>query len=61
MWDERPDSIANRLTLSQRERIVRAAAMVVAEKGYEKLSIPAIASGAGVSNQTFYEHFQQRA
>ena len=58
MWDERADSIASRLTLSQRERIVRAAAMVVAEKGYEKLSIPAITSGAGVSNQTFYEYFQ---
>jgi AcrR family transcriptional regulator len=57
VWDERPDTIRNRSTLTQRERMVRAAAMVVAERGYEKLSIPAITAAAGVSNQTFYEHF----
>ena len=57
VWDERPDSIRSRATLTQRERIVRAAAMVVAERGYSKLSIPAITGAAGVSNQTFYEHF----
>jgi AcrR family transcriptional regulator len=57
VWDERPDSIRSRATLTQRERMVRAAAMVAAEGGYAKLSIPAITSAAGVSNQTFYEHF----
>jgi AcrR family transcriptional regulator len=60
MWDERPDSIRNRSTLTQRQRMVRGAAMVVAEKGYEKLSIPAITGAAGVSNQTFYEHFTSK-
>jgi AcrR family transcriptional regulator len=36
---------------------VRAAAVVTAESGYTKLSIPTITGAAGVSNQTFYEHF----
>jgi AcrR family transcriptional regulator len=57
VWDERPDSIRSRATLTQRQRIVRAAAMVAAERGYAKLSIPAITGAAGVSNQTFYEQF----
>ncbi len=43
--------------MSQRERIVRAAARVVVENGYDSLSIPAISAAAGTSNQTFYEHF----
>lgn len=57
-WEEPPDSSTSRRILSQRERIVRAAARVVVEGGYESLSIPAISGAAGVSNQTFYEHFQ---
>jgi AcrR family transcriptional regulator len=57
-WDEPPDSPRSRRALSQRERIVRAAARVVTERGYEALSIPAISTAAGVSNQTFYEHFK---
>lgn len=56
-WDEPPDSRLSRRALSQRERIVRGAAKVVCERGYEALSIPAISGAAGVSNQTFYEHF----
>lgn len=56
-WTEPPDSKLSRRTLSQRDRIVRGAARVVAAKGYEALSIPAISAAAGVSNQTFYEHF----
>ncbi len=56
-WDEPPDSARSRSTLSQFERIVRAAALVSARDGYGKLSIPAISGTAGVSNQTFYEHF----
>jgi AcrR family transcriptional regulator len=59
-WDEPPDSPDSRARLSQRERIVRAAARVVVEDGYEALSIPAISAAAGTSNQTFYEHFHSK-
>lgn len=56
-WEEPPDSARSRSELSQRERIVRAAALVAADRGYEALTIPAISAAAGVSNVTFYEHF----
>jgi AcrR family transcriptional regulator len=59
-WEEPPDSPLSRSTLSQRERIIRAAAKVVAERGYEALSIPAISAAAGTSNQTFYENFDSK-
>lgn len=59
-WDEAPDSNDSRRFLTQRERIVRGAARVVVEKGYVALSIPAISGAAGVSNQTFYEHFDSK-
>jgi len=59
-WEEPPDSRRSRAELSQRERIVRAAARVVVERGYEALSIPAISGAAGTSNQTFYEHFSSK-
>lgn len=59
-WEEPPDSRLSRATLTQRERIVRAAARVVVERGYEALSIPAISAAAGTSNQTFYEHFASK-
>jgi len=59
-WSEPPDSPRSRAELSQRERIVRAAARVVFEKGYETLSIPTISATAGTSNQTFYEHFRNK-
>jgi AcrR family transcriptional regulator len=59
-WSEPPDSPASRERLSQRERMVRAAALLVVEHGYPKLSIPAISATAGVSNQTFYEHFESK-
>jgi AcrR family transcriptional regulator len=42
---------------SQRERIVDATAEIVAEKGLAGLTIPAIASRAGVSHETFYEMY----
>ena len=42
---------------SKRERIVCAATELAFERGYEALSIPGIAAAAGVSNQTFYDHF----
>lgn len=41
----------------RRERIAGAAARLAFEGGYEGLSIPAVAAAAGVSNQTFYDHF----
>jgi AcrR family transcriptional regulator len=59
-WDEPPDSRRSKAGLNQRERIVRAAARVAVERGYETLSIPTITSTAGVSNQTFYEHFASK-
>jgi AcrR family transcriptional regulator len=59
-WSEPPDSPRSRAELTQRERIVRAAARVVVEKGYEALSIPTISATAGTSNQTFYEHFRNK-
>jgi AcrR family transcriptional regulator len=40
--------------------MVRAAARLVVEHGYDALSIPAISAAAGVSNQTFYEHFESK-
>jgi AcrR family transcriptional regulator len=59
-WSEPPDSTRSRAALTQRERIVRASARVVVEKGYEALSIPTISATAGTSNQTFYEHFRNK-
>lgn len=56
-WDEAPDSRISRRTLTQRERIIRGTARIVAENDYAALSIPAISGAAGVSNQTFYEYF----
>jgi AcrR family transcriptional regulator len=59
-WDEPPASRRSRSELSQRDRIVRAAARVVVDRGYEALSIPAISGAAGTSNQTFYQHFSSK-
>jgi AcrR family transcriptional regulator len=59
-WEEPPDSRRSRAGLSQRERIARAAARVVVDRGYEGLSIPAISAAAGTSNGTFYEHFSSK-
>ena len=59
-WDEPPDSQLSRRSLSQRERIVRGAARVAVERGYDSLSIPAISAAAGTSNQTFYDHFSSK-
>lgn len=46
-----------RLRFGQRERIVIAVVGLVCERGYAALTIPAISARAGVSNQTFYQHF----
>jgi AcrR family transcriptional regulator len=45
---------------SQRERIVDATAEIVAEEGLAGLSIPAIASRASVSHETFYELYSSK-
>jgi AcrR family transcriptional regulator len=59
-WSEPPDSPRSRSQLGQRERIVRAAAQLVVDRGFENLSIPAISATAGTSNQTFYENFDSK-
>jgi AcrR family transcriptional regulator len=55
-----PEPARARLELSQRERILLAVSSLVAERGYPPLTIPAITARAGVSNQTFYEHFKSK-
>lgn len=55
-----PEPTVSRLVLSQRERILLAVSSLVAEHGYAALTMPAIAATAGVSNQTFYEHFKDK-
>jgi AcrR family transcriptional regulator len=42
---------------NQRERIIDAVANLTAAKGYGGLAVKAIAEEAGISLQTFYEHF----
>jgi AcrR family transcriptional regulator len=46
--------------LGHRERIMRAVAALSCEGGYGALRVPAITARAGVSNQTFYEHFKNK-
>jgi AcrR family transcriptional regulator len=43
-----------------RERIMRAVAELSCESSYAALRMPAITARAGVSNQTFYEHFPNK-
>ncbi|HUC00111.1 MAG TPA: TetR family transcriptional regulator [Solirubrobacterales bacterium] len=59
-WEEPPDSPQSRRLLSQRERMARGTARLVVASGYEALTIPAISNAAGVSNKTFYEHFDSK-
>lgn len=56
-WEEPPSSPRARAELSQRERIMRAAAQLAAEGGYGSLGIPAISARAGTSNETLYGEF----
>jgi AcrR family transcriptional regulator len=53
----KPDPTRDRLTLSHRERILQAVASIVYEKDYRSLTVPEISAAAGMSNQTFYDHF----
>jgi AcrR family transcriptional regulator len=59
-WTEPPNSRRSRAVLDQRSRVLRAAARVVGEGGYSALTVSAISATAGMSNQTFYEHFQNK-
>ncbi len=59
-WSEPADSPLSRARLSQRQRILRATAQEAARVGYPNLTIPAISTAAGTSNQTFYEHFESK-
>jgi AcrR family transcriptional regulator len=45
---------------SQRERMIRAMAAAVAEKGYVATTVGDVVAGAGVSRKTFYEHFRDK-
>jgi AcrR family transcriptional regulator len=44
----------------QRERLLRAAAQVFAQRGYASASSEAISRHAGMSKATFYEHFANK-
>ena len=45
---------------SQRDRMLRALAEAVAEKGYAKTSVADVLTRAGVSRETFYEQFSSK-
>ena len=44
----------------QRARIVDAAAEILGELGYCRITVAQIAGRAGISRKTFYEHFEER-
>ncbi len=46
--------------LTHRERILHAVASLASEGGYQALSIPAISTRAGTSNEAFYKHFTDK-
>jgi AcrR family transcriptional regulator len=45
---------------SQRDRMLRALAEAVAEKGYAKTSVAEVLARSGVSRETFYEQFSSK-
>ncbi len=48
------------VVFSQRLRMLTAIGMAVAEKGYAKTTVADVIGGAGVSRETFYEHFANK-
>ena len=48
------------MAASQRTRLLEAVGRAVADKGYAAATIDDIVRGAGVSKQTFYEHFSDK-
>ncbi|MGO4256981.1 TetR/AcrR family transcriptional regulator [Marmoricola sp. RAF53] len=53
-----PEDFLTRSSATQRGRLLVAATLVVAERGYAKASVSDIVTAAGVSRSTFYENFQ---
>jgi AcrR family transcriptional regulator len=45
---------------SQRGRMLEACFRVVAEKGYTRFTVADVVAAAGVSRETFYEHFRDK-
>jgi AcrR family transcriptional regulator len=45
---------------SQHERMMRAMAAAVAERGYVRATVADVIRGAGVSRETFYQHFDDK-
>jgi AcrR family transcriptional regulator len=48
------------VTRHQRARLIDAVATVVAERGYQQLTVAHVATAAGVSRSTFYENFEDK-
>jgi AcrR family transcriptional regulator len=55
-----PREIQEPLALDHRERILRAIGAIVSRAGYPAVTIPSIAATAGISHETFYEHFPNK-
>lgn len=56
----RPPQVGDRGAYDPAERILRALASVVAEKGYPAMTVNDIASRASISLSTFYSHFADK-
>jgi len=56
----RPPETTDRGAYEPAERIIRALASVVAEKGYQAMTVNDIASRASISLSTFYSHFSDK-
>src|SRR5689334_1420677 len=56
-----PGSPASQVAVDQRTRIQSAMIELVGEEGYEAVSLRRLATLAGVSTKTFYEHFESKA
>lgn len=56
----RPPETADRGAYEPAERIIRALASVVAEKGYQAMTVNDVASRASISLSTFYSHFADK-
>jgi AcrR family transcriptional regulator len=56
----RPPEATDRGAYEPAERIIRALASVVAEKGYQAMTVNDVASRASISLSTFYSHFADK-
>jgi AcrR family transcriptional regulator len=56
----RPPETTDRGAYEPAERIIRALASVVAEKGYQAMTVNDVASRASISLSTFYSHFADK-